>query len=176
MFHFFFPLVRNSWKGYVCFSLSESLGLYKQTTRTCLCSFFFTFQGLNSRACVNTVLRVIYKLLWLKELQPWPQEHQHHFLCQCPVQAGSVPRLTTNGPNSNNLSIPYPGQTFEIVCNREGAVMCFPSLVSSMGQTYLPGTMFLCMSLHPHKRIWRSLTRPLMFGRLQESDVGSCLL
>lgn len=71
--------MRNSWKGYVCFSLSESLGLYKQTTWTCLCSFSFTFQGLLHRVYVSSVPRVIHKLLQHKELQPWPDENQHQF-------------------------------------------------------------------------------------------------
>lgn len=112
--------MRNSWKGYVCFSLSESLGLYKQTTWTCLCSFSFTFQGLLHRVYVSSVPRVIHKLLQHKELQPWPDENQHQFFF------GDW--LITNGSKSSDLVLPHPGQAFETVCNGETAVRSFPSL------------------------------------------------
>lgn len=110
--------MRNSWKGYVCFSLSESLGLYKQNTWTCLCSFFFTFQGLLGRACVSAVPGVIR------------EERQHNKLTTQRWVAvfGVVPGgccLTTKGLNSGRLFVLHPWVPFESVHIGEGVSLPF---------------------------------------------------
>lgn len=193
--------MRNSWKGYVCFSLSESLGLYKQTTRTCLCSFFFAFEGFVGQSTRERC----------SGGHPWRPAAQHVAIQTAPKISGdfrSCARgccLTTKGPNCGRPFVLHPWQ-----CTHRGRVckgFAFPCsacwdrhTVSGSkgwggGDGEVEKILSLVWCLLPYrtdnasfsgcfcrrtakllspKQDWGSSNRPLVFCGLQEPYADAC--